>query len=233
MLQLSLADLARTLDAGETDVPAMIRRSRKELEAAIDLPPALLDEIQQVAERRLAGVRYDRDADAIVVRRAGGVGGEPDEVRLRVSPRAGDMGRISVDQFFGADGGFSIHAGPPKLPAPDCHQRAGQQQSPESIDVYSATLGGFAAAREAMYRHGRKVSQYGHGTAVQAREPVTSAYVILGIAGTVYVVALAVAALGGGPGATTVANIAVAIAFVAAIAVLVIAILIAFVYLLL
>jgi hypothetical protein len=68
-----------------------------------------------------------------------------------------------------------------------------------------------------MYRHARKVSQYGHGTGIQAREPVTTLYVIAGIAATVALIAYVVGTVTGG-GTTTVSLIAMAIFLVAVVA---------------
>jgi cytochrome b subunit of formate dehydrogenase len=63
-------------------------------------------------------------------------------------------------------------------------------------------LGGLAASREAAYRHARKVSQYGHGTGMEARDPITSAFVINGVALVVVIVSGIVMAVSG-PGSTT------------------------------
>ena len=155
MLHLQLAELARSLEAGETDLSAMIRESREQLQRAFDLPPAFVDEIQQVAERRLESLRYDRESDVIVVRRRSPVDGEPEEVRLRLGPRAGDMGRISLEQFFGADGRVAIQAGPPTAPPGDCHQRSGMMPPPLSMDAYAATLASRPAARRCTGTRGR------------------------------------------------------------------------------
>jgi divalent metal cation (Fe/Co/Zn/Cd) transporter len=129
-----------------------------------------------------------------------------------------------VDQFFGAGDPFRIHGelviGPPS----DCHERASIDAEPESartIDAYAGAVGGMATAREAMYRHARKVSQYGHGNALRGDDPVTTA---TAVAITAAVVAFVAFVVGGATGGT-VATIGFSIAGVALAAAIIIVIL--------
>ncbi|MET0533454.1 MAG: hypothetical protein ABW171_04450, partial [Steroidobacter sp.] len=72
-----------------------------------------------------------------------------------------------------------------------------------SVDAYSLILGGLAAGRELMYAHARKVSEYGHGTAVRGHDPVTSAVAgaiaAVSIAFISLIVGLVAGAMGGAP----------------------------------
>jgi hypothetical protein len=51
----------------------------------------------------------------------------------------------------------------------------------ETIDAYASILANLALARESMYRHARKVAEFGHGgSAVRAQDP--AAEVVVGVA---------------------------------------------------
>jgi hypothetical protein len=223
VLHLSLNSFAQALDGGKLDFLAAARETVKKVQEALDLPAQFTDEALGIIERRAVTVRYERESETLVVR-TGQVENGSEEARIRIAPRAGDTGRIDLQHFFGSDGGFSVYPEPAGSQGGDCHRRTGQVQPLQSIDAYSGMVGALASAREAMYRHARKVTQYGHGSTVRAQDPV----VVLVVAIVVVFVALVVAALPGSP-AFTFAGMSIpigaAIAIVALVAVVVIGLL--------
>ena len=147
-------------------------------------------------------------ADTLVVRRVGVADGEPQTIGVRISRQAGDLGRISVKEFFGADKTFGIR-GAPMFAAPvDCHQRqrpvGAGSDAVQTIAVYTAIVGAMATAREAIYRHARKVSQFGHGTALQSKDPVTVATAVAVVAVAVSIIGLIVGGVAAGTAGTTI-----------------------------
>ena len=200
MLHAGLSELAHTLEGGDKDLSRLFREAREELEQGpLALPVELSDEAVTMVERGLIGLGYDSETDALVVRRVGLADGGPEEIHVPLAPRAGEIGRIDLDQFFGAGGRFGVQAELIFAPPSDCHQRATLEvETPRVVDAYAGILGGMAAAREAMYRHARKVSRYGHGTALRGEDPVSAAItaaVLLGI-GTLMGSVLGPASLG-------------------------------------
>jgi hypothetical protein len=70
----------------------------------------------------------------------------------------------------------------------------------ESIDIYASCVAGLALARESMYRHARKVSDFGHSrTALRARDPGTAAIVISLVVGVAGAIITAAGAIGTDP----------------------------------
>jgi hypothetical protein len=189
MLHAALSEFARTLKGDEQNLSQMFRATREELQRGpLALPGELSDEALGEVERRLIGLGYDSERDALIVRRVGLADGKPEQMHVPLSPRTGEMGRIDLDQFFGAGDPFSIRGEVIIAPPSDCHQRVTidvETANPRVIDAYAGVLGGMATAREAMYRHARKVSRYGHGTGLRGDDPVTAgitAGVIWGVA---------------------------------------------------
>jgi hypothetical protein len=199
MLQLGLESLATAIENGEPDFRIMVEESAKQAQHLLNLPEAFTGKVLKLIDHRGITVRCDKGSQELVVR-ARGVENESEETRVRIKPRSGDIGRISLENFFGGEGGaFSIAPEPSGGEAADCHGRVGQMQRPKSIDAYSGMLGNLASAREAMYRHARKVMQYGHGSTLRTQDPLTVAAVVLGVAAAVYIISLILTTTGVGP----------------------------------
>lgn len=184
VLHPALGDLARTLGQdGEKGIDEIVRRGKQAVETSFPgTPTKYFDEAAEMFRRRKLRVDHDGENDALVLTGPHPVTGQSIDARVRLTPRAGDLGRVSVGDFFGGRSGVGIHANVPTLVVPDCHQRPELVQglaNVETIDAYSALVGGMAAGRESMYRHARKVERYGHTKrAIRGNDPVT---VIVGI----------------------------------------------------
>lgn len=218
MLHAGLAEFARTVGGGNSDIAAMIRETREEFrKEPLALPDEFFDQALKTVERRQLRVSYEAESRMLVVRGLSLVDGEPEETHVRLAPRAGDSGRASLDQFFGAGDRVGIYAGPPPLAPSDCHQRASTAgvERPQSAEIYAASIGGLAAAREALYRHARKVSQYGHGTTLRGHDPGVTTLVIAGVELAVVVIGLIVQAVSTDPTVKTIATWIALIAWVA------------------
>ena len=199
MLHATLSDFARSLEGGDEDRARILRDAREELRGgSLALPDDLSDEIVATVSGRLRGFDYNPEEDTLVVRHSSPIGSAVEEVHVRLSAQPGDMGRIGVAQFFGAEGPVGIHGAVMVSPPSDCHERvaADAGEHPTTFDPYAGCVGGMASAREAMYRHARKVSQYGHGNALRVNDPGTIALVALAVAFVSFVV-------GGSTGGTT------------------------------
>jgi hypothetical protein len=239
MFQVNLAAFAEALDSGTIDFRQTAQESVKKVQELLDLPAAFADEMLGMMERRAVTVRYERETGSLVVR-GNDLGNATRETRIRVAPQAGDMGRIGLQHFFSGEGGFSIQPEPPGGASSDCHRRTGEIQQPPSIDAYSAMVATMASAREAIYSHARKVSQYGHGTLLRAKDPVVAGLVVVGVALTVLIVAAVVGTVGpggvgvGGPGGPTFITLfGMSITIAQAIGVIaVVGIILAFIYIL-
>jgi hypothetical protein len=204
VLHTSLALFAEALDDHAIDFRTAAKESVTQAQRYLQLPEAFANEALKVIERRAVPPRYEKESDTLVFK--GGVGNELTENRIRLAPRAGDMGRIGLEHFFGGAGRISIQPAPPGAQPGDCHHGAGQIGPLRSVDAYAGMVATLASTREAMYRHARKVSQYGHGTMLQAEEPVTALLVVAGIGLTIFTVTVVASAVslvtGGGLGPT-------------------------------
>ena len=110
MLHATLSDFARSLEGGDEDRERILRDAREELRSGpLALPDELSDEIVATVGRRLQGFEYNPEEDTLVVRHSSPVGSTVEEVHVRLSAQPGDMGRIGVAQFFGAEGPVGIH----------------------------------------------------------------------------------------------------------------------------
>lgn len=199
LLHAQMTDIARSLGTGEkavAEIFAMAKEQKSKM--PISLPDEYYEQTLAVVQKADVRVRYDAEANVLVVRKRNALGGDTATTRLRLSPQAGDLGRVSIDQFFSPSVRFALKPAGPTPVAPDCHHRA--TPLPEigqggTIDLYGAILGSMAAGRESIYRHARKASEYGHGaTVVKARDPVT----VLVVAAAVVVPAAVVTAVAGG-----------------------------------
>lgn len=224
LLHASLALFAQGAESGQIDFRTAAEESVKQAQKSLDLPSGFTEEVLQILERRTITIRYERESETLVVR-ATGLDNEPEETRVRIAPRAGDLGRISLDHFFGDEGGFSVQAEQTRGRRGDCHSRAGRIERTQSLDAYAAYVGFLALGRETLYRHARKVSRYGHGSLLRARDPIDAAISVAIIAAIVLGVSIMAgtitAVTGIGPtfrlfGVTI--PVALAIAVVAAIA---------------
>lgn len=196
MLHASLRQFAAEIGSGKIDLAASVRESVQQVKQSLDLPEAFANELLRFMEQHPISVRYDRKSETLVVRKEDDADA-PAETRIRIAPRAGDLGRIDLETFFGPSGSVSVQRGP-RAGGGDCHRPKGEAQPLHSVDAYSTMLGALAASREAFYGHARKASQYGHGTELRARDPAVVGLVLVGIALTVFVVAFIVALVSGG-----------------------------------
>jgi hypothetical protein len=221
MLYSSLRMFAEEIGDGQIDLAKSAREAVHQVQKSLDLPAAFTDEVLRMMEQHAIRVRYDKKSECLVVRTKD-VADAAGEARIRIAPRAGDIGRIDLEKFFGPSGSVSMRPAPGVMGSDDCHQPKGHPRPPQSIDAYSAMLGSFAAAREAIYGHARKASRYGHGTALRAKDPVVAVLVVIGVAATVFLIAaLGAVFTGGGPTFTlfgTSLSIAATIAVVAGVA---------------
>jgi hypothetical protein len=182
-LHAVLAHASESLAAdGEKGLDATIERAKERLAKAFpNAPTKYLDEAVSIFKRRKMTIDHDDAANVMRIRGPSPTGGEVD-TRVRLEPQAGDLGRVGVSDFFGGSGRVGIHPNIPTYVPPDCHIRPGLVAGvvkAESVDAYSAIVGGLAAGRESMYRHARKVAAYGHrGGTDKAHDPVT---IIVGI----------------------------------------------------
>jgi hypothetical protein len=90
--------------------------------------------------------------------------GRQDRVTIGVTPRPGNLGRISSRQFFGRGGGTCAVLRDSSVIQDDCHHRKqglSLGTSAHSVDVYGGILHSFATARDSMYRHARIVDEFG------------------------------------------------------------------------
>lgn len=181
-----LAEFSQWADGA--DLAAKLREAGEWNLEKVKLPTDLFDELVAIVEQRKLSVAYDAERNLMVMRAAGLARDDVAETRVRLRPQAGDTARISVGEFFGAAGRTGVYAGEPVFVPQDCHHL---QPVPGSVlsgdttlDAYGAVLAGFATARESMYRHARKVSQYGHGrAALRPRDPVTLIGGVMVVAG--------------------------------------------------
>jgi hypothetical protein len=191
MFHAQLESFAATLGTEEKSVSGMFQGMKEELsKAPIHLPDEFFQELHAMLERQDVQMRHDAKSGVIVMRGRRATGDTPVTIRVRLSPQVGDLGRVGVEQFFGADGGAGLLASRPVPAPPDCHHQSNRTEAEHSrtVDAYSTLLGGLATARESMYRHARKVSEYGHGeTMVRAHDPVVvflalaAVYAIVGV----------------------------------------------------
>lgn len=193
LLHAQLAGFAAALGGEEKSLAGTYPQMKEELsKTPIHLPDEFDQELHATFQHQDVYVRHDAESGVIVVRGKKAAGGAPVTTRIRLAPQVGDLGRIGLDQFFGANGSGGLSASQPIPTPPDCHHQLKRTEAEPSptVDVYSALLGGLATARESMYRHARKVSEYGHGKAmVRAHDPVTVGVITAAIFVTVGVIA--------------------------------------------
>ncbi len=186
LLHATIADFGQSMASGGGLAQAFqgLRKRLKELAPAF--PDAALDEASLAIQRRELTLEYDGESNALILRGNHPFTGAPAVTRVRLAPQAGDVGRIGLDDFFGATGRTGVHASLPTFAPPDCHHRTdvvGATDDRESIDVYASCVASLALARESMYRHARKVSDFGHSrTALRARDPGTATIIGLVVA---------------------------------------------------
>jgi hypothetical protein len=180
MLHSAIGEFGRR--AGKDgDLEGLLADAKRELERAFpDAASHPFDEALPALQRRKIELHNDPQAGTIGIRAPSLTDGSRAGAQVRLAPRPGDLGRVSLDDFFGAGGRAGVHGHTPVALAPDCHHRPSIAVSDRlTVDAYSALVGGLAAGRESMYRHARKVSVYGHGRpAVEARDPVS---IIVGV----------------------------------------------------
>jgi hypothetical protein len=161
---------------GRQDLAAIVRAAeRRRPEEGDDLPPGLLHEFAGQLERRKPVFAYDRDAGLLSVTSTSSIDGNSAVSRVRLAPQAGDLGRVGVGQFFSASGRGGIYAREPVFVPSDCHHLQTRPAIDETVDLYASLVASLALARESMYRHARKVAEFGHGGAtVRAQDPVAA-----------------------------------------------------------
>ena len=175
-LLAEFGDAAR--EKGGEGLRERMAAAKKEFSAAFpDISTRYFDEAVEMLAHRKIEVTRDLRADVLRIKAPNLAGGEATEMKVRLKPQAGDLGRISVAEFFGAGGQVGLQAHASVMLPFDCHHRpAGSRifEKVRSVDPYNALLGGLAAGRESMYRHARKVSAFGHGESmVRVEDPVT------------------------------------------------------------
>ena len=189
--------------ASDSDLRQAFQGMRARLkEQAPAFPDAALDQAWLAIEQRKLTVEYDDESSTLTLRGSRSFTGTSAATKLRLVPQAGDLGRIDIDDFFGSSGLPGVHAGIPTFAPADCHHRPElliASDDSEGLDVYATCVASLALARESMYRHARKVSEFGHSpTAVRARDPATAIGIGLLVA-FVGVVITAAGALGADP----------------------------------
>jgi hypothetical protein len=183
-LHASLADLADRLGDREQDLGDFVAEELQEVKAATpSIPAEAFDAIRAFLRQRKIRVRYDRERDELVSRGLAFDGAEQ-VTRVRVSEKAGDLGRVGVDQFFGAEGRASPQVDPRSFAPADCHHRGGPSGGENaSTDAYATAVASLSACREVFYGHARKLSEQGYHDA-RAAETVV-ALVVVAIVGLV------------------------------------------------
>lgn len=185
LLHAQASALANSLDSDEKDIADILDKlGERHPEMPLSLPDDFYAQTLTAIREQEARIGYDDSAQVLILsKRSVGDGGIIKR-RFRLLPQAGDLGRIDVDSFFAANGGFAIRPGNPIEVPTDCHHRVTLPYlNGNSTDLYAAALGALASAREAIYHHARKVSEYGHGASVvRANDPITVAVAIAGVA---------------------------------------------------
>lgn len=167
-------------------------RAAQDREGAAAFPPGALAELATNIERRNFDISYDEKEDALALSGRALLDGTSRLTHVRLEPRPGDIGRVGVNEFFGVAAGQAFHAAQPPFAPPGCHHREPvSSPEPVSVDPYGSALATLAYTRELMYRHARKVREYGHaGGALRANDPVgyiIGAFVLL-VAGVMLIV---------------------------------------------
>jgi hypothetical protein len=182
LLHVGLKDFALGAVGEKGLNPAALIRAAKDCEGASAFPPGMLDEMAGDLERRNVSISYDKDANALALTGRGLLDPHARVTRVRLDPRPGDFGRVGVDEFFSASARHSFHTTQPAYAPPGFHHQEPASGSDQvTLDLYSSVVASLAYARELMYRHARKVSEYGHGRAtLRANDPaIASAFALL------------------------------------------------------
>jgi hypothetical protein len=165
------------------------RRAEKEFGIDAALLERAVEQLDRYGFDIAAGT--DREVDASI----SSLKGKRERFSVRGAQRPGDPGRVSREQLLGPQG---IVASVPLLVPDDCHHRSKllPHEHATAIDLYSTNVAGLAYAREAMYRHARRIDEVGP-SAFRGNDPFTAVVVGIIVVGVI-IAGIGVAMVAGG-----------------------------------
>lgn len=139
----------------------------------------IFDEAEKLIRKTKLSCEF---SDQRIVLSRAGVEGKRDEFGIALSRQPGQIGRVSVDDFFSPDT-TRVHVAPGRLFVPrDCHHRPFDMEVSKlpPLDPYAGIVSGLAASKGAFYQHARRTAELGH-RGMRGADPVTAA-ILIGIA---------------------------------------------------
>jgi hypothetical protein len=176
-------------DGAQTEeILRRLENARQELnERFPDVDARFFDDAANVCERFSLTLEGRQEQ---LLARMEGPDGNTESLLIDTFSKPGDQGRVSPEEFFGADQIASASANVPTFVTGNVHHErdlvnsAGEESR---LDVYGSAVAALAAQRELMYRHARTVLEVGH-EAFRGEDPFTAILVIAGIVGGVLII---------------------------------------------